>query len=338
MSYRFLLSFSLMILLGAACTTKPGTDGEKPTSPLAELEARIIASPTNAALFAERAVLFESMDSARLALNDWNRAIALDSTKVAYRISLADLYYRKVRISEAENVLTKAVAMSGDATEARLKLAELKLVKREYKEAMELANDALRLDPLNAQGYFLKGWIHMEGGDTTMALSSFRTAVEQDPAFLDAYIQLGQLHAAIGDPLSAQYYRSALEIQPRSIEAWYGLGMLAQEMNNDSMAIDCYARIKEIMPSNPLAWYNTGYVLLVLRDQPGEALAEFDQALQLSPSWPEAYYNRGLCYERGGQLDSALLDYRRSLTIRPDMTLAAEGLTRLAERGVSVRR
>jgi len=333
-------SFAIALLaLLAGCTPNSKNDAASDgTGPLAELEKRILASPTNASLFAERARYFETLDSARLALNDWNRAIALDSMNVGYRIAIADLYYRKVRIDEAEKVLLKAVDLSEQETEARLKLAELKLVKRDYKEAMELANAALRIEPTNAQGYFLKGWIHMEVGDTLLAVSSFRTAVEQDPAFHDAFVQLGQLHAAVRDPLAVQYYSSALEVRPQSIEAWYGLGMFAQENGNDSLAIICYARIKEITPNNPLAWYNTGYVLLEMRDQPLEARPEFDQAVRLSPSWPEAYYNRGFTYELTGQLDSALVDYRRALAIRPDMTLAAQGLGRLAAKGVQVRR
>ncbi len=331
------LMIPLVVLAG--CTPQAANDpSSEGATPLGELEKRILASPTDASLFAERADYFESLDSVGLALNDWNRAIALDSLNIDYHLALADLYYRKVRIDDAERLLLKAVVLSEKDTEARLKLAELRLVKREYKEAMELANAALRIDPQNAQGYFLKGWIHMESGDTALAVSSFRTAVEQDPAFHDAFVQLGQLHASVGDPLAMQYYGSALEVRPQSIEAWYGMGMFAQENGNDSLAVECYGRIKEIDPSNPLAWYNTGYVLLEMRDQPLNARPEFDQAVRLSPTWPEAYFNRGLTYERTGGLDSALVDYRRALAIRPDMDLAAEGLERLALKGVVVRR
>jgi tetratricopeptide (TPR) repeat protein len=327
----------IMALSLAACHAGDKRDGDVGTpGTLADIEKRILADPMNAALFAERARYFEGLDSARSAMNDWNRAIALDSTNIDYHIALADLFYRKVRIPESERVLRKAITMSDQDTEARLKLSELKLIQREYIEAMELANTALRIDPQNAKGYFLKGWIHMEAGDTTLAISSYRTAVERDPAFHDAYLQLGILHAALRDPLAAQYYASALEVRPNSVEAWYGMGMFAQENGQDSLALACYARIKEIAPRDPLGWYNTGYVLLELRNSPMEARPEFEQALRLSPAWPEAYYNRGLTYELDGRLDSALVDYRRALALSPDMTIAAQGLERLRSKGVRV--
>jgi len=176
----------------------------------------------------------------------------------------------------------------------------------------------------------------MEVGDTALAISSYRTAVERDPEFYDAYLQMGQLHAAMRDRLAWEYYNSALELRPRSVEAWYGLGMLAQESGQDSLALEAYARIKEIDPSNPLAWYNSGYVLLEWRDQPAAARKEFGQAIKLMPTWADAYYNRGLTYELENRLDSAYSDYRLALGLMPDMTLAAQGLSRLRSRGVRI--
>jgi tetratricopeptide (TPR) repeat protein len=324
-------------LLFTACGQTEGDQGgtSKP-SELSDIEKRILAAPDDASLFAERARYFETLDSARLAVNDWKRAIALDSTNKQYHLALADLFYRKVKVAEAEAQLRKAIGLSAEDTEARLKLSELKLIQREYSEAMELANAALRIDPQHAKGYYLKGWIHMEVGDTALAVSSYRTAVERDPDFYDAYLQMGQLHAAMRDRLAWEYYNSALELRPNSIEAWYGLGMLAQESGQDSLAMVAYARIKEIDPRNPLAWYNSGYVLLELRDQPAAARIEFGQAIKLMPTWADAYYNRGLTYELEDRLDSAYSDYRLALELAPDMTLAAQGLSRLQSRGVRV--
>lgn len=330
---------ALVALLLTACTNS-GTDenAQATKGTLGELEQRILKDPTNAALFAERAKYFDGLDSSRLALNDWNRAIALDSTNTAYRLALADLFYRKVRVEDAEKVLLKAVDMDPSGTEARLKLSELKLIQREYIEAMELANAALRIDPQNPRGYFLKGWIHMEAGDTALAISSYRTAIEQDPAFHDAFVQLGQLHAALKQPLAAQYYASALEVRPNSVEALYGMGMYAQENGQDSLALACYERIQEIAPQNALGWYNAGYVWLELRRQPSQARPFFERAIAVLPTWPEAYYNRGLTFELEGRLDSAMVDYKRALALAPDMTLSAEGLQRLQSKGLRVSR
>lgn len=324
-------------LLLVACTeSRP--DGNAGPLTLAQIEERIIADPTNAALFAQRARYFERLDSNVLAMNDWRRAIALDSTNKEYHIALGDLFYRKVRMDDAETFLSRAIQLDPSDTEARLRLSELKLMVREYRRAMELANEALRIDPLDAQGYYLKGWIHMEMGDTALSVSSFRTAIERDPAFYEAFVQLGVLHAAQRDRLALDYYNSALEVRPNGMEALYGKGMFAQDNGMDSLALDSYARIKEVQPGNPLAWYNTGYIYLVHQGRNEEARQEFTEAIARLPIYPQAFYNRGLAYENDGLLDSALIDFRRALALEPDMELAAEGLSRLQRKGARVQR
>lgn len=336
-------AFLLLTILGACgekerdekTTTKPVNDIEVA---LAELDKKIISSPTNAALFAERARLNEQRDSIPQALNDWTRAIAIDSARSEYHLGIGDLYFRKVQVEKADEHLRKAARLDPQAPEPRLKLAELKLLQREYPEAMGWANDALRLDEQNARGYFLKGWIHMEAGDTALAISSYRTAVEQDPSMEEAFVQLGVLHAAKGDPLAMQYYRTALDLDPNSTETLYALGMFAQENGMDSLAISCYDRIKELAPQNALAWYNTGYIQLEYKKNTAAARDEFTRAIALSPMFTEAYYNRGLTYELDGRTDSAVIDYRKALAVRPDYLPAASALERLVSKGVRVDR
>ena len=305
---------------------------------MAEVEQRIIASPANASLYAERARLNEQRDSVDLALNDWKRALALDSTSAALHIGIGDLYFRKVRLYDAEKHFRKAAMLDQKATEPRLKMAEMELLQRHHKEAMGWANDALRIDQQNARGYYLKGYIHMEAGDTALAVSSFRTAIERDPAMYLAYEQLGVLHAVKRDPLAMQYYNSALELRPDRTETLYALGMFAQENGMDSLALKCYDRIKQIDPRNAQAWYNSGYIHLEHLNDPATAQEHFSQAINRVPMFTEAYFNRGLAYERAGKLDSAYLDFKRSLALRPDLTAAAEGVSRLGSKGLRIQR
>lgn len=338
---RTLLSFMFSVLLLFGCNSDPAPEQAIPakdtfTEALAEAERRILAEPHSASRFAERARLFEQVDSVRLAEGDWKRAIALDSTNASWRIGLGDLYYRKIKVASAEEQFSKAIALDPGGTQARLKLSEMKLLQHRHQEAMTLANEALRIDPRQPRGYFLKGWVHAEAGDTALAISSYQTAVEQDPQFYEAYMSLGLLLASRHDPLAMQYYNTALEIQPRSVEALYDMAMFAQEHGNDSLALRCYDRIKEIEPNYPRAWYNTGFVLLEHKRDLVAARAQFNRAIELLPDYTEAYYSRGLTYELEGRLDSALKDYKQALVLVPGFTLPAEGLGRLEAKGVRV--
>jgi len=330
-----LATHGLVLLIACGPQAGPGAPATDPG--LEEIERRILANPKEPGHFVERARYFDGSGNTVEAIKDWRRAIAMDSLNSGYHTALGELFYRELMLEEAEFHLTKAMLLSKDKA-PRLALAELMLAKREYRRAMDLVNDALRLDPGDARGYRTKGWIHMEAGDTALAVSSFRTAVERDPDYYEVFVMLGMLHGIKADPMALEYYNSALEVRPEGVEALYGKGMYAQEQGMDSVALACYARIKEADPTNALAWYNSGYVLLEHLGDVAAARAEFDMAVRLWPTYPEAYYNRGRTYELEGRLDSALIDFKRALALAPDMDLAAEGLGRLRGRGVRVDR
>lgn len=302
----------------------------------ASVDSAIIASPQNPALYAQRAKLNQQRDSFRLAVNDWNRAILLDSANFRWRLGLGDLYYMKADLSNAEKQFVKARILAIDSTEARLKLAEIRLIRGEYIDAMAEVNDALRIDEQNAKGYFLKGWIHREAGDTVLAISSYRTATERDPSYYEAYAVLARLHEALHDPLAWQYHNSAVALRPNSVEALYARALYGQEHGQDSVALLDYAHIKEIDPRNPTAWYNTGYIYLEHQDRFADARKEFNGAIERMPTYAQAYFNRGLTYELVGVLDSAAADYKVALALMPALDDAALGLDRLQAKGVRV--
>lgn len=335
-SFRVVIPSAVLLFL--ACNTAEPPVVEDPAKPatLAEIEARILADPSDPNGYAARALYYEGLDSARLAENDWKRTIEVDSTNARWRIALGELYLRKIDLPHAEQQFGHAIRLAPDSTEGRSKLSEVYLMQLRFKEAMVLANEALRLDPLDAKLYNLKGWIHRTAGDTDLAISSYHTAVERDPSYYDAYISLGMLYAARHDPLAIQFYSSAIDIRPRSVEALYDQAIFLQEHGNDSLALVRYARIKEIEPRYPVAYYNTGYILLDHMGKPAEARAEFNKAIHQLPDYAQAYYSRGLTYETQGMLDSARWDFSQALKLDPGFADAAKGMSRLEEKGVKV--
>ncbi|MBK6752043.1 MAG: tetratricopeptide repeat protein [Flavobacteriales bacterium] len=304
---------------------------------LAELDRRIVDRPDDADLYAERARFFQSLDSSRRSIRDWERALELDSSNAGFHLELGSLYYTSTLIDRARAQFERAIALAPDDPEAKLRLAEIELVERHHPVAMNLVNQALRIDPNLAHGYYLKGWIHKEMGDTALAVSSLRTAIEQEPTYYEAFVQLGILHAAKRDHLAKEYYTSALALKPRNVEAWYNLGMYYQESGQDSLALETYARMVEIDSLNPLAPFNSGFIRMEYLGDTRAAVKDFTKALDLNTNYYQAWYNRGVALERLGSLDSAAADYQVVLAIRPDFDLAAEGLQRLASKGAYVK-
>lgn len=337
---RFPASFTLFTAICffiAGCGEPRSDAGKEPAEGSLEwIQRRMLERPDDPALYAQRAVYFEGVDSSRAAEEDWRRAISLDQGNPEYRIGFGDLLFRRIRLADAEQQFQEAIAMAPGNVMARTKLSELYLAQNRFKEAMTVANDALRLDPQDARIYNLKGWIHRTAGDTDLAISSYQTAVERDPELYDAYISLGLLHAARRDPLALDYYDNAIALRPNSVEALYDKAICAQELEMDSVALQLYEHIKAVEPRYPLAFYNSGYVLLEHQGRRAEARKEFTRAIQLLPDYVDAYYSRGLTYELDNQLDSALTDYKQALKLAPGHTEAARGLERLESKGMRV--
>lgn len=317
--------------------SSPSTTVDSLALAIQELEARMVKDPGNAANYAERARVYARMDSVRLAINDLVRATALDSLNNGYRLDLGDLYFASVQMDKATSAFERVLAVDPENVKALLKLAEIKLILRDHKASVDLVNRALRKDPNLANGYYLKGFVHMEMGDTALAISSFRTAVEQDPNDYRSFMQLGLLSARSNDPLALEYFNTAIALRPRSVEALYGKAMFLQETGRDSAALETYARIMEVDSTNPVAHYNSGFVRMeYLRDLAG-AKQDFSTAIKLNANYYQAWYNRGVAMERGGQLDSAAANYQMALMIEPDFQDAALALDRLARKGVRIK-
>lgn len=307
------------------------------TRTLLDLERQLIEDPNNADLYAVRATAYLKYDSITNAINDFKRAIAIDSTATRFHVALGEVYFFKIRMEEASEEFKKALELDPESNEARLKLAEIELLLRNYQKSMDLVNEALRMDPHAGKGYFLKGWAYKELGDTTRAISSFRTAAEQDPEYYDAFMQLGLLHAAKDDPLAEDYFNTAITLSPRSVEAYYGKAMYCQTSGKDSIALEVYSKIKEIDPRNATAWYNSGYVYLENLDRAEEAIREFSIAAEKEPRYYLAWYNKGVAHERLEQTDLAGQSFQAALKIKPDHDLSAYGLSRVVDQGYVVK-
>src|SRR5690606_14123540 len=107
-------------------------------------------------------------------------------------------------------------------------------------KSLDYINKSLKIDKLIAKGYFLKGKVYSETGDTTRAISSFVTATEQDNKYEDAFYDLGIIYAARKNPLALEYYQSVLQINPNNYEAKYARTKFLQDIGKIDEAIKEY--------------------------------------------------------------------------------------------------
>jgi chemotaxis protein methyltransferase CheR len=133
--------------------------------------------------------------------------------------------------------LRRPLGREDDLLERALRCADLG--RRE--DALVLVARLLREQPLNADAYFVRGLVELDGGDAAGAVHSFRRALYVDPQFGLAAFKLGVAHDAAGDRDAA---RRAYEQALRSLVPEEGRhDRILAQVDLGDIAAACRARL-----------------------------------------------------------------------------------------------
>ncbi len=290
----------------------------------------IKSSPNNPDLYFARAKAHYGNKDIASSLSDVGRSLKLDSNNAEYYMLFADLKLLQKESRASRDALIKAHKIDPNNVDVLIRLGELYMVVQDAEESFKYLNKALKLDVYNADAYRLKGFNYKFLRDTTNAVSSFQTAIEQDPNDYGSYMQLGLLYSSVEHDIALDYYNNALKVRPTSYEALYAKGLHLQVTGKPREAIYTYRKIIELNEAYFDAWYNIGYIYLELIDKYDSAAYSFDKAIEFGPrGYVTAIYNKGLSYERSGNLEQAKSEYEKALQADPQYDLAARGLGRV---------
>ena len=332
-----ILIFSCLVLASCDNpSTQDKPDVTKASSPLDSLNEAIIASPLKPNLYLERARIYATAGQANKALLDFNKAIEINPNFDLAIFEKGELLYSSTRYEEAMVEYQQCLNINPENTDCLLKSAEMNIHLKQYGLAVDQINQALRINEQLDQGYYMKGRIYKETGDSSLAVSSYQTAIEVNPNFYEAYIEAGLLYSIAGSDLAMEYFNTAMDLRPNSVEAKYAAAYYLQQSGlKDTTRFTeaklLYNAILEIDPNNAAAAFNQGYIELEYRLNYRKALEHFSLAIELFPQYYQAYYNRGLCHESLDEANLALADYDMALQIEPTYTPAALGKGRILD-------
>ncbi len=133
-------------------------------------------------------------------------------------LQTAELYLRLGRWREARQVYEQAIEIDPDNAHAHLGLSRMALWRREFSVAAQSALDALQRVYRYPQAHFLLGRALARMKDYERAAEAFRAALSFNPNFAEAHIRLAALlENHLGDPESAREHRRlALEMRSRA--------------------------------------------------------------------------------------------------------------------------
>ena len=290
----------------------------------------IIKNPKKADLYAERSDIQFRQGEINKAINDLLIANSLDSLNPDYYIKLADFYLQLGKSEVINKILMKGNHLIPDNKDILYRLGNLYFYIQDYKKAMAFLNHAKNIDPYFAEVYFTKALVLKEIGDTVRAVENLQIAVEREPNYYDAYVQLGLLYAIKSDSIALDYYDNAINIVPNSYDAYYGKAYFYQQNERPEEAIKIYNEMLRVLSNElPAVYHNLGYIEMVYYANYSDAIVYFDSSLMYSPVYPQAYYNKGYSYEQLNNFNEARKAYSKALEQAPNYDLAISGLNRL---------
>jgi len=203
------------------------------------------------------------------------------------------------------------------------------------------------LNRKSTEAYSSQGLIRLQVGDIQGAFADFNQALKINPNDAIAYIGRGTARYELGDKKAAiADFNQAIKINPNNEEAdsfAYALRGIARfELGEKQAAIEDFKQAFKINPNldprlrakisqyyqqplqnlNPTKTYTRdGFNYLGLENHQ-EALAAFNQALQVNPNDALAYIGRGTARYKLGDKKDAITDFNQALKINSNLVLA----------------
>jgi tetratricopeptide (TPR) repeat protein len=156
-----------------------------------------------------------------LALEDFNRAIAMDPKSAAGYYLRGNLYSLLNNQAKAIEDSSKAIELDPKYAAAYVVRGESYSAKGEYQRAITDFSRDLELAPTApAAIYFRRGEAYLSLHNSGKAIDDFSKTVELDPKDVAAYVKRGTAYVSLGEYCKAlNDYDKALELEPNNAEA-----------------------------------------------------------------------------------------------------------------------
>jgi adenylate cyclase len=223
-----------------------------------------------------------SKESNSQARQMYEKAIALDPSFAMAYVALGWTYYEEwanqwnqdpQSLERASELAEKAIALDSSLPEAHRLLGHIYLSKKQYEQAIAEQEEAIKLDPNNADGYASLAGVLNWAGRPQAAIGLVEKAMRLNPYYQVQYLfTLGNAYLLTGD------YEKAIATQEEALTrnpAFLGSHLILAEVYSElGREADARAQVAEVLKINPK--YSLG---LASQTFPFKDHAQLDHAL-----------------------------------------------------------
>ena len=163
--------------------------------------------------------------------------------------------------------------------------------KNNFKTALNLYQDIIKIDPYHASSYYNLGLVFQRLREFNKAKDFYKKAIEIKPMALDAHNNLGLIFKELNDLENAALcYQRAINIDSNYVNSIFNLGVVFREQGEFKKSIDCYEKVIKIKPNFAKVHNNIGNVYKKLGENK-KAISHFKEALEINPNSIDAQVN-----------------------------------------------
>ena len=180
------------------------------------------------------------------------------------------------------------------------------------------------------RNYLSYGSIFFQRGYYDQAENFFQLALQNDPSSAEALYGLGSVYLNQEKSVQArESFERALKVRPgypgTVPNSWNNLGLLSAREGHAEEAVKFFQQALKVSPDHLIALDNLGNAYRQLKNWDG-ARAVFEHALSLSPEDAEASYGLAMVYAQINETDHAYQYLRQALKFRPGYPEALNNL------------
>ncbi len=204
-------------------------------------------------------------------------------------------------------------------------------IKSDGKFSRRFQNSIKRIREINniyfvydeAEHYYQKG--DFESAEQKLQ-QAIKLSDQQAPFYnLSGFVKLQQKNYSE----ARGFFNKALSIDPGYQPSIYGLGLVHYSGKNYNQAINEFKRSLALYPGHPGTHFALGQSYFSLQRY-REAIPYLKNFAGFSPDNPEVHGLAGICYENTGNIEFAVIEYKKQIKIAPNTKLGKHSRKRLS--------
>jgi tetratricopeptide (TPR) repeat protein len=261
-----------------------------------------------------------------LAAFEYNKALELDPHLAAAYNSMGNLYLAQNDLERAGSFYDMAQKLAPRYSSPHVGKAVCGRLKRGDAEAIKELNQAIEIDPNDADPHNAFGDLYFSRGEYDKAVEEYRRAIDLKPNFADPYISIADiLRIECKYRECTEALRKAYPLWKQNPDVYCAFGRLSLDRHEREGALTQFELAIQYGPKNSEGYTGRGDVFHDRGDY-ADALNAYKSALAQNPYDYNAHCGQGDVYLETGQFIMAQSEFKRAIKILPRVARAHIGL------------